>query len=111
MVFTREHKELVVEGQKWMKDTANPFSIAAALIVTVVFAAIITVPSGNNNDIGLPIFSKKTAFIAFAVSDAISHSLHPPLLYGCSCLSLLLAMLNRIFAMLNWIFSMFFLRD
>ncbi|KAF7143131.1 hypothetical protein RHSIM_Rhsim05G0147100 [Rhododendron simsii] len=71
MVFTREHEKLVEEGQKWMKDTANSCTIVAALIVTVVFAAAITVPGGSDNT-GLPIFSKKTAFIAFAVSDAIS---------------------------------------
>ncbi|XP_058216904.1 ankyrin repeat-containing protein NPR4-like [Rhododendron vialii] len=71
MVFTREHEKLVEEGQKWMKDTANSCTIVVALIVTVVFAAAITVPGGSDNT-GLPIFSKKTAFIAFAVSDAIS---------------------------------------
>ncbi|XP_058216520.1 ankyrin repeat-containing protein NPR4-like isoform X1 [Rhododendron vialii] len=71
MVFTREHRDLIVAGQKWMKDTANSCTIAAALIVTIVFAAAITVPGGNY-DTGLSIFSKKTAFIAFAVSDAIS---------------------------------------
>ncbi|KAH7834880.1 hypothetical protein Vadar_020588 [Vaccinium darrowii] len=46
MVFTREHKDLVVAGGEWMKDTANSCTISAALIVTVVFAAIITVPGG-----------------------------------------------------------------
>ncbi|XP_058216907.1 uncharacterized protein LOC131327792 [Rhododendron vialii] len=71
MVFTTAHEKLVEEGQKWMKDTANSCTIVAALIVTVVFAAAITVPGGNDNT-GLPIFSKKTAFIAFAISDAIS---------------------------------------
>ncbi|XP_058191694.1 ankyrin repeat-containing protein ITN1-like isoform X2 [Rhododendron vialii] len=72
MVFTREHKDLVVAGEKWMKDTANSCTIAAALIATVVFAAAITVPGGNNGDNGLPIFSKRKAFIVFAVSDALS---------------------------------------
>lgn len=72
MVFTREHKDLVVAGEKWMKDTATSCTIAAALIATVVFAAAITVPGGNNGDNGLPIFSKRKAFIVFAVSDALS---------------------------------------
>ncbi|XP_059635948.1 uncharacterized protein LOC132278152 [Cornus florida] len=71
MVFSEEHKDLVIEGEKWMKDTANSCTIAAALIATIVFAAAITVPGGNNAD-GLPNFSKEIGFIIFAVSDAIS---------------------------------------
>ncbi|KAL7592495.1 hypothetical protein Lser_V15G32881 [Lactuca serriola] len=72
MVFTREHKDLVVEGEKWMKATAESYTITAALIVTVVFAAAITVPGGNNQDTGLPVFTSNTAFTIFAISDAIS---------------------------------------
>ncbi|XP_023729818.1 uncharacterized protein LOC111877530 [Lactuca sativa] len=72
MVFTREHKDLVVEGEKWMKATAESYTITAALIVTVVFAAAIRVPGGNNQDTGLPVFTNNTAFTIFAISDAIS---------------------------------------
>ncbi|XP_059635946.1 uncharacterized protein LOC132278151 [Cornus florida] len=43
MLFSEEHKDLVSEGEKWMKDTANSCTIAAALIATIVFAAAITV--------------------------------------------------------------------
>ncbi|KAL4563848.1 hypothetical protein LXL04_027896 [Taraxacum kok-saghyz] len=72
MVFTREHKELVIEGEKWMKATAESYTITAALIITIVFAAAITVPGGNNQDSGLPIFTNNAAFTVFAISDAIS---------------------------------------
>ncbi|KAL0288293.1 UNVERIFIED_CONTAM: hypothetical protein Scaly_2736400 [Sesamum calycinum] len=72
MVFTEEHKMLKEEGEKWMKDTANSCMIATALIVTVMFAAAITVPGGNNNTSGFPIFSGNSAFIVFAISDAVS---------------------------------------
>ncbi|KAH6782673.1 hypothetical protein C2S51_007966 [Perilla frutescens var. frutescens] len=72
MIFTEEHRDLKVEGEKWMKDTANSYTIAAALIATVVFAAAITVPGGNESDSGYPIFSKESAFTIFAVSDAAS---------------------------------------
>ncbi|KAH6782671.1 hypothetical protein C2S51_007964 [Perilla frutescens var. frutescens] len=72
MIFTEEHIDLKVEGEKWMKDTANSCTIAAALIATVVFAAAITVPGGNESDSGNPIFSKESAFTIFAVSDAAS---------------------------------------
>ncbi|KAH9750701.1 ANK REP REGION domain-containing protein [Citrus sinensis] len=43
-VFTEEHKELVKEGEKWMKETATACSVVAAFIITVMFAAAFTVP-------------------------------------------------------------------
>nr|GEZ22924.1 ankyrin repeat-containing protein [Tanacetum cinerariifolium] len=52
LVFTREHTNLVKEGEQWMKTTAESCSITAALIITIVFAAAITVPGGNNQDTG-----------------------------------------------------------
>ncbi|KAL8508761.1 hypothetical protein ACS0TY_016108 [Phlomoides rotata] len=69
MIFTEEHKRLKEEGEKWMKDTANSYIIVAALIVTVVFAAAITVPGGNDSNSGYPMLIKKEAFIVFAISD------------------------------------------
>ncbi|KAG8379792.1 hypothetical protein BUALT_Bualt07G0126200 [Buddleja alternifolia] len=71
-IFTEEHEELKKEGEKWMRDTASSCILVAALIVTVVFAAAITVPGGNDQSNGVPIWSKQTAFIIFAMSDAIS---------------------------------------
>ncbi|CAA2987185.1 ACCELERATED CELL DEATH 6-like [Olea europaea subsp. europaea] len=70
--FSTEHKDLIKDGEQWMKDTANSCTVAAALIATIAFAASITVPGGNNSDNGFPIFSTSTAFIVFAVSDALS---------------------------------------
>ncbi|XP_076904134.1 uncharacterized protein LOC143559442 [Bidens hawaiensis] len=72
MVFTREHKDLVKQGEQWMKTTAESCSVAAALITTIVFAAAITVPGGSDQGKGTPLFRKKTAFIIFAISDAVS---------------------------------------
>ncbi|KAJ9550929.1 hypothetical protein OSB04_014974 [Centaurea solstitialis] len=72
MVFTREHKTLMKEGEKWMKTTAESCSITAALIITIVFAAAITVPGGSNQQTGIPLFRNEIAFTIFAVSDAIS---------------------------------------
>ncbi|KAJ0510195.1 putative PGG domain, ankyrin repeat-containing domain superfamily [Helianthus annuus] len=43
-LFTKEHKQLVTEGEKWMKDTASQCMVVAALIATIVFAAAFTVP-------------------------------------------------------------------
>ncbi|PWA71358.1 Ankyrin repeat-containing protein [Artemisia annua] len=72
MVFTKHHKDLVKEGEQWMKTTAESCSITAALIVTIVFAAAITVLGGSNQETGIPVFEKEVAFVIFAVSDAIS---------------------------------------
>ncbi|KAL7193995.1 hypothetical protein ACSBR2_025605 [Camellia fascicularis] len=71
-VFTNKHMDLVVEGEKWMKNRATSCTIAATLITAIVFAAAMTVPGGNNNTSGLPIFSTEKAFIVFVVSDAIA---------------------------------------
>ncbi|XP_071729601.1 uncharacterized protein [Rutidosis leptorrhynchoides] len=72
MVFSREHENLLKEGENWMKTTAESCSITAALIATIMFAAAITVPGGNHQETGIPMFTKNAAFIIFAVSDAIS---------------------------------------
>nr|XP_043638502.1 uncharacterized protein LOC122609531 [Erigeron canadensis] len=56
LVFTSQHKNLVIEGEKWMKATAKSYTITAALIITVVFAAAITVPGGNDDKTGKPRF-------------------------------------------------------
>ncbi|KAD4177988.1 hypothetical protein E3N88_26579 [Mikania micrantha] len=71
MVFTREHENLVNEGEKWIKAVAESCSITAALITTIVFAAAITVPGGSSQH-GVPVFTNETAFLVFAFSDAIS---------------------------------------
>ena len=70
-LFREEHKALLEEGEKWMKDTSNSCMIVATLIATVVFAAAITVPGGNNQDKGIPIFLSDNTFLVFAVSDAL----------------------------------------
>jgi len=72
MVFRREHKELRKEGEEWMKKTADSYTITAALIITIVFAAAITVPGGNDGNTGKAIFANQSGFIIFAVFDAIS---------------------------------------
>ncbi|KAJ0080796.1 hypothetical protein Patl1_12182 [Pistacia atlantica] len=71
MVFVEEHQDLVKEGEKWMKDAATSCSIVTVLIATVVFAAAITVPGGNDKH-GEPNFYEFSAFFIFAIADAIS---------------------------------------
>nr|XP_043638266.1 uncharacterized protein LOC122609276 [Erigeron canadensis] len=72
MVFREEHKDLRKEGEEWMKKTSDSYTITAALITTIVFAAAITVPGGNDQTTGKPIYTTNASFIVFAISDAIS---------------------------------------
>ncbi|XP_076888700.1 uncharacterized protein LOC143539204 [Bidens hawaiensis] len=76
-LFTKEHKDLVSHGEKWMKGTASHCMVVAALIATIVFAAAFTVPGGysqgrvNQSD-GIPIFHSQATFMVFVVADSIS---------------------------------------
>ncbi|KAJ0524567.1 putative ankyrin repeat-containing domain, PGG domain, ankyrin repeat-containing domain superfamily [Helianthus annuus] len=73
MVFTKEHKELLVECGNWMKSTANSHALTATIIITIMFAAAITVPGGNDEkNKGVPNFNGKPAFIVFEVSIVIA---------------------------------------
>ncbi|KAJ0502208.1 putative ankyrin repeat-containing domain, PGG domain, ankyrin repeat-containing domain superfamily [Helianthus annuus] len=71
-LFTKEHKDLMTQGEKWMKHTASQCMVVAALIATIVFAAAFTVPGGYDQDNGIPIFHSKATFMVFVVADAIS---------------------------------------
>ncbi|CAH1449296.1 unnamed protein product [Lactuca virosa] len=72
LVFTNEHKNLMSEAETWMKTVAESCNITAALITTIVFAAAITVPGGNHQDNGFPMFAGQIPFMIFGVSVAIS---------------------------------------
>ncbi|KAJ0464153.1 putative ankyrin repeat-containing domain, PGG domain, ankyrin repeat-containing domain superfamily [Helianthus annuus] len=71
-LFSKEHEELIKEGEKWLKDTASHCMVVATLIATMVFAAAFTIPGGYNQTDGIPVFYRKPIFIAFVVSDAMS---------------------------------------
>ncbi|KAM0037968.1 putative PGG domain-containing protein [Helianthus debilis subsp. tardiflorus] len=71
-LFTEEHKELIREGEKWMKEASSQCMVVAALIATIVFAAAFTVPDRYNQIDGIPIFYRKAIFIVFVVADAMS---------------------------------------
>jgi hypothetical protein len=59
-------------GEKWAKETATSFTIVGTLITTIMFAAAFTVPGGNNQDTGLPIFLHDGIFTTFLIADALS---------------------------------------
>ncbi|XP_060974718.1 uncharacterized protein LOC133039784 [Cannabis sativa] len=71
-VFTENHSNLMINGETWMKETSQSCTIVGALIVTIMFTAAFTVPGGNNQDSGYPIFLNKILFKIFMSSDAIS---------------------------------------
>ncbi|CAI0554842.1 unnamed protein product [Linum tenue] len=71
-LFTKEHRGLVEEGEKWMKETATSCTVVAALIATIMFSALFTLPGGFDQYTGLPIFLHRSSFIAYIVSDAVS---------------------------------------
>ncbi|GLT90414.1 hypothetical protein SLE2022_083470 [Rubroshorea leprosula] len=80
-VFVKEHKNLLKEAEEWIKRTAESSTVVGALIITIMFAAAFTVPGGNDQNTGFPIFlnttepaesSTVTPFKVFIVSDAVS---------------------------------------
>jgi hypothetical protein len=71
-IFIKAHEELMKDGEKWMKDTANYCMLVATLIATVIFAAAFTVPGGNNQETGIPIFLRTKWLMIFFISDAIA---------------------------------------
>ncbi|CAN6678777.1 unnamed protein product [Malus baccata var. baccata] len=70
-LFTEKHKELLKDGEKWMKDTSTSYTVVNALIITIMFAAAFTIPGGNHQETGFPIFLNKKLFMIFIVSDSI----------------------------------------
>ncbi|CAN1345072.1 Ankyrin repeat-containing protein ITN1, partial [Linum perenne] len=72
MLFTREHRALVEEGEKWMKETATSCTVVAALIATIMFSALFTVPGGFDQNTGLPVYLHRNTFLVFVVCDAVS---------------------------------------
>ncbi|KAI8535846.1 hypothetical protein RHMOL_Rhmol10G0206400 [Rhododendron molle] len=71
-LFTEEHKELAKEGERWLKNTAASGMVVGTLIAAVMFTTAFTVPGGNDERTGLPIFLKYEAFTVFVVSNALS---------------------------------------
>ncbi|KAG6630014.1 hypothetical protein CIPAW_14G125300 [Carya illinoinensis] len=71
-LFTKNHADLMENGQKWMKVTATSCTVVGALIVTIMFAVAFTIPGGNDQTTGFPIFLKKKLFVLFIICDTLS---------------------------------------
>ncbi|KAM1821733.1 hypothetical protein TB2_023504 [Malus domestica] len=69
-LFTKNHKELANECERSMKATATSCTVVAALIVTIMFIAVFSVPGGSKA--GFPVFLNKRIFMVFIVADVFS---------------------------------------
>ncbi|GJW11885.1 zinc finger, CCHC-type containing protein [Tanacetum coccineum] len=50
-LFRNEHKDIVIQAQRWMKEIASQCIVVGALVATMVFAATFTIPGGyDQND-------------------------------------------------------------
>jgi len=70
-VFVERHRELVKAAEKSIKDTASCYIAVASLVLTIMFAAAFTIPSGNNQT-GTTISLDENIFKMFLLADAES---------------------------------------
>ncbi|KAI3836655.1 hypothetical protein MKX03_034938 [Papaver bracteatum] len=71
-LFTQQHANLVREGEKWVKEASQACMVVSTLIATVMFAAAFTVPGGNDQNTGFPMFLTSRPFLFSIVSDEVS---------------------------------------
>lgn len=71
-LFTENHEELLKAGEKLTKETATSYIGVVYIIITIMFAAVFTIPGGNNQDTGSPIFLHDNMFNIFLLADALS---------------------------------------
>ncbi|XP_048133988.1 uncharacterized protein LOC125314818 [Rhodamnia argentea] len=70
-IFLDEHKELLKNGQKWMKSTPSSFLLISTLIAMALFVAALIVSGGNNDSTRVPILLGKDSLVVFAITDAL----------------------------------------
>ncbi|KAK2977174.1 hypothetical protein RJ640_000425, partial [Escallonia rubra] len=98
-VFYAEHADMVALEGQWVTGMANSCTVATTIISTIAFASAITVPGGNNGD-GRPIFRGETAFIVFAVSNALA------LFSSVSTLLVFLSVLTSRYAVIDYLYAL-----
>ncbi|CAH8270052.1 unnamed protein product [Arabidopsis lyrata] len=81
-IFEDSHETLRKEGEEWMKYTATACSFVAALIATVTFQAIFTVPGGTDQTSGAPILLHDLHFTGFIFTNTLA--------FFASCISVLI---------------------
>ncbi|XP_062093005.1 uncharacterized protein LOC133798621 [Humulus lupulus] len=70
----RDYKNLVMDGEKWIKDISRSCIVVAALIVTIMFISVFILCGGNNNqdNAGVPVLVNRKFSKVFIISDALS---------------------------------------
>ncbi|GKV49111.1 hypothetical protein SLEP1_g55878 [Rubroshorea leprosula] len=81
-VFYKEHKELITNMEEWGKKTAESYSLASVLIVTITFAALFTVPGGVDEKTGKPKLLHIKESFGFLMCDAVSFITASTSLFG-----------------------------
>ncbi|KAI9122555.1 hypothetical protein K1719_006395 [Acacia pycnantha] len=71
-IFTEEHKVLVDNSSKWLKETSESCSVVAALVAGVSFATSSQVPGGTDDKTGRPKLEGQPPFDLFAVTALIA---------------------------------------
>ncbi|KAF8035894.1 hypothetical protein BT93_C1805 [Corymbia citriodora subsp. variegata] len=67
-IFVADHKKLLEDGQKWVKDTSDKCMLVSTLIATVLFAAAFAVPETNNDS---KIVRLEGFVLVFAIFDGL----------------------------------------
>ncbi|XP_007048307.2 PREDICTED: uncharacterized protein LOC18611803 isoform X1 [Theobroma cacao] len=70
-LFTDHHRKLVEQGEQWTKKTAESCTVVTALIVTIMFSVVFTVPGGYD-EAGVPLYLHRSSFLILMISDALS---------------------------------------
>lgn len=71
-LFDEEHEKPIKEAEKWSKETATCLSVASGLIITIMFPGLLTLPGGNDQTTGYPIFRKENLFVLYVVAASTS---------------------------------------
>ncbi|KAJ0742585.1 putative ankyrin repeat-containing domain, PGG domain, ankyrin repeat-containing domain superfamily [Helianthus annuus] len=71
MIFTKEHKGLVIESGEWLKKVSNSATVAATLVLTALFAGVTQVPGGTGDN-GVPHLISQPAFCIYEILITIS---------------------------------------
>ncbi|XP_022137352.1 uncharacterized protein LOC111008827 isoform X2 [Momordica charantia] len=71
-LFTKEHKQLLKDGEEHMKNIANSCMLVATLIATIVFVVLFTMLKGNDGNTTIPIFWQNHAFTIFIMLDILA---------------------------------------
>ncbi|XP_030469833.1 uncharacterized protein LOC115688204 [Syzygium oleosum] len=69
--FVEQHKALLADEQKWVKDTTDKCMLASTLIAIVLFAALYNVRRGMSGITRVPLLLREGSFRVFSISDAL----------------------------------------